>query len=112
MVVSDKGWVRARSGHGHDAASFARRIDEGRGRLTLIANEIARAGGVILTEWSLATRKLKDTRQSPEACADVAQQLQRLGQAHSIALALPQVTLGLVNAGSRLVQAKPLPHLR
>jgi topoisomerase IV subunit A len=23
VVVSSKGWVRARSGHGHDAASFA-----------------------------------------------------------------------------------------
>ena len=31
----------------HDAATFARRIEEGRGRLTLIANEVARsaAGG-------------------------------------------------------------------
>ena len=62
----------------HDAASFQRRIDEGRGRLTLIANEIARACGAILSEWAQATRKLKDTRQATEACADVAQQLQRL----------------------------------
>ncbi len=29
VVVSDKGWVRARSGHGHDAASFAFKAGDG-----------------------------------------------------------------------------------
>ncbi|MEY2780759.1 MAG: ATP-dependent helicase HrpB, partial [Pseudomonadota bacterium] len=61
-----------------DATSFQRRIEEGRGRLTLIANEIARACGIVLNEWAQAARKLKDTRQAPDTCADVAQQLQRL----------------------------------
>ena len=61
-----------------DAQTFEQRVAEGRGRLTLIANEVARACGLILSEWSTAQRKLKDTRNAPEACADVTQQLQRL----------------------------------
>ncbi len=59
-------------------ADFKRRIDEGRGRLTLIANEVARLAAVILLEYAAAARKLKDTRNAPEATADVAQQLARL----------------------------------
>ncbi len=57
---------------------FKRRIEEGRGRLTLIANEVARLAGAILLEYASAARKLKDTRNAPEATADVAQQLARL----------------------------------
>jgi len=57
---------------------FKRRIEEGRGRLTLIANEVARLAGVILLEYASAARKLKDTRTAPEATADVTQQLARL----------------------------------
>jgi ATP-dependent helicase HrpA len=57
---------------------FKRRIDEGRGRLTLIAVEVARLAGVILLEYASAARKLKDTRNALEATADVAQQLARL----------------------------------
>ncbi len=57
---------------------FKRRVDEGRGRLTLIANEVARLAGLILLEYAGATRKLKDTKNQPDATADVAQQLQRL----------------------------------
>jgi ATP-dependent helicase HrpA len=61
-----------------DAASFERRLAEGRGRLTLIASEIARAAGTVLAEWSAATRKLKDTRAAKEVADDVAAQLARL----------------------------------
>ncbi|HYF44485.1 MAG TPA: DUF3418 domain-containing protein, partial [Ramlibacter sp.] len=61
-----------------DEASFKRRVEEGRGRLTLIANEVARLAGTILAEYAAATRKIKDTRNQPEATADAAQQLQRL----------------------------------
>ena len=61
-----------------DELSFKKRIDEGRGRLTLIANEVARLAGVILIEYASATRKIKDTKNAPEAVADCAQQLQRL----------------------------------
>jgi ATP-dependent helicase HrpA len=59
-------------------ADFKRRIDEGRGRLTLIANEVARLAGTILGEYAVAARKIKDTRNHPEASADALQQLQRL----------------------------------
>ncbi len=61
-----------------DAASFARRVEEGRGRLTLIANEIARAAGTVLAEWSAAQRKLKDSKPAKETAEDVAAQLARL----------------------------------
>jgi ATP-dependent helicase HrpA len=61
-----------------DEFDFKRRLDEGRGRLTLIANEVARLAGVILTEYAVAARKIKDTKNAPEATADCTQQLQRL----------------------------------
>jgi ATP-dependent helicase HrpA len=35
-----------------DEADFKRRVEEGRGRLTLIANEVARLAGTILTEYA------------------------------------------------------------
>jgi ATP-dependent helicase HrpA len=61
-----------------DEVAFKARIDEGRGRLTLIANEVARLAGIVLAEYALAVRKIKDTRSQPEATADCTQQLQRL----------------------------------
>ncbi|WP_291918245.1 ATP-dependent RNA helicase HrpA [Limnohabitans sp.] len=62
----------------NDEATFKRRIEEGRGRLTLIANEVARLAGTILLEFGAATRKIKDTKNAPDATADCTQQLQRL----------------------------------
>jgi ATP-dependent helicase HrpA len=59
-------------------ADFKRRLDEGRGRLTLIANEVARLAGTVLTEFAAASRKVKDTKSNPDSVADAAQQLQRL----------------------------------
>jgi ATP-dependent helicase HrpA len=61
-----------------NADDFKRRIDEGRGRLTLIANEVARMCSTILVEYATAQRKIKDTKNAPEATADAAQHLQRL----------------------------------
>jgi len=61
-----------------DEAAFTQRLAEGRSRLTLIANEVARLAGLILTEYAAAARKLKDSRPGPEVAADVTQQLQRL----------------------------------
>jgi ATP-dependent helicase HrpA len=61
-----------------DEFAFKRRIDEGRGRLTLIANEVARLSLTILTEYATAVRKIKDTKNAPDATADAAQQLARL----------------------------------
>jgi ATP-dependent helicase HrpA len=60
------------------AADFQRRLDEGRGRLTLIANEVARLAATILAEYAAAARKIKDTKIQPDATADALQQLQRL----------------------------------
>ncbi len=57
---------------------FKRRVEEGRGRLTLIASEVARLSATILAEYALAARKIKDTKGFPDAVADAAQQLQRL----------------------------------
>jgi ATP-dependent helicase HrpA len=62
----------------NDEVTFKRRIEEGRGRLTLIANEVARLAGTILLEFGAATRKIKDTKNAPDATADCTQQLQRL----------------------------------
>jgi ATP-dependent helicase HrpA len=61
-----------------DEFAFKRRIEEGRGRLTLIANEVARLSLTILTEYATAVRKIKDTKNAPDATADAAQQLARL----------------------------------
>ncbi len=61
-----------------DEPAFKRRVDEGRGRLTLIANEVARLAAIVLAEYASATRKVKDTKNAPEATQDAAQQLQRL----------------------------------
>jgi ATP-dependent helicase HrpA len=61
-----------------DEAAFKKRIEEGRGRLTLIASEIARNAGAILVEYAAAARKLKDSKASGEMATDIAQQLQRL----------------------------------
>ncbi|WP_296355111.1 ATP-dependent RNA helicase HrpA [Ramlibacter sp.] len=59
-------------------AAFKKRVDEGRGRLTLIANEVARLASTILVDYAAAARKIKDTRNHSEATADAVQQLQRL----------------------------------
>jgi ATP-dependent helicase HrpA len=61
-----------------DEFAFKRRVEEGRGRLTLIATEVARMAGAILLEHATAARKIKDTKNAPDAVADCAQQLNRL----------------------------------
>ncbi len=61
-----------------DAVTFRKRLDEGRGRLTLIANEIARSVGTVLTEYAAAMRKLKDSRAPKDVSDDVTAQLGRL----------------------------------
>jgi ATP-dependent helicase HrpA len=61
-----------------DEFAFKRRIEEGRGRLTLIATEVARLASTILLEYATAARKIKDTKSAPDAVADTTQQLQRL----------------------------------
>ncbi|NHK98329.1 ATP-dependent RNA helicase HrpA [Rubrivivax benzoatilyticus] len=61
-----------------DERSFKARVDEGRTRLNLIAQEVARLAGVVLAEYAVAARKLKDSRPPKDVADDVAQQLQRL----------------------------------
>ena len=69
-----------------DEFAFKRRIEEGRGRLTLIANEVARLALTILTEYATAARKIKDIKNAAEATADAAQQLARLVPKRFLAL--------------------------
>ena len=59
-------------------AAFRSRLDEGRGRLNLIAQEIARQAAVVLAEHAAALRKLKDARPPKEVADDIAAQLERL----------------------------------
>jgi len=61
-----------------DAAGFQRRLDAGRPRLNLIAQEVARQAATVLAEYSAALRKLKDSRPPKEVHDDIAAQLQRL----------------------------------
>ncbi len=61
-----------------NAAGFAKRIDEGRTRLTLIAQEVARLAATVLAEYAAATRKLKDSKPPRDVADDITAQLQRL----------------------------------
>ena len=69
-----------------DERSFKARIEEGRSRLNLIAQEVARLAGVVLTEYAAAARKLKDSKPSKDVADDVAAQLQRLVPKRFVAL--------------------------
>jgi ATP-dependent helicase HrpA len=60
-------------------ADFARRVEEGRSRFNLIAQEIARTAGGIVAEHSAIQKKLSAVEKtSPGAFQDVGQQLGRL----------------------------------
>jgi ATP-dependent helicase HrpA len=61
-----------------DAASFQRRLEEGRPRLNLIAQEVARQAAAVLAEHAVALRKLKDSKPPKDVHDDIAAQLQRL----------------------------------
>lgn len=76
-----------------DAQQFKQRVQDGRGRLTLIANEVARMAAGVLQEYMAAVRKIKDTKNAPEATADAQQQLQKLVPKNFIAIA-PWAQLG------------------
>ncbi|BDR08833.1 ATP-dependent RNA helicase HrpA [Comamonas thiooxydans] len=74
-------------------ADFKQRVQDGRGRLTLIANEVARMSATILIEYAAAARKIKDTKNAPEATKDASEQLQKLMPKNFIAVA-PWAQLG------------------
>ncbi|HEU4350766.1 MAG TPA: ATP-dependent RNA helicase HrpA [Burkholderiales bacterium] len=60
-------------------ADFTRRLDEGRSRFTLIAQEIARTAAGILAERNAVERKLSSVEKAhPQAVQDIRQQLSRL----------------------------------
>ena len=60
-------------------AQFARRVDEGRSRFTLIAQEISRTAAGILAERAALEKKLNTSEKAhPQAAGDVKQQLARL----------------------------------
>ncbi|MGN6233766.1 MAG: ATP-dependent RNA helicase HrpA [Trinickia sp.] len=61
-----------------DDASFHARRDEGKGRLSLLAQEIARLVGHILGEYAAVTKKLAQAKPFAAAHADMQQQLQAL----------------------------------
>jgi ATP-dependent helicase HrpA len=60
------------------AAEFARRRDEARSRVALIAQELARLVAAILAEYQALQRKLQTARAFPEAARDIGAQLARL----------------------------------
>ncbi len=62
----------------HSAATFEKRMTEGRTRLNLIAQEVSRLCAQVLTEYAAALRKLKDAKPPREVADDVSAQLARL----------------------------------
>ncbi|TCS35734.1 ATP-dependent helicase HrpA [Paucimonas lemoignei] len=61
-----------------NAAEFNQRKDEGKGRLGLLVNEIARLAGQILAEYYALPKKLQGAKGHPQAVADIQSQLQGL----------------------------------
>jgi ATP-dependent helicase HrpA len=61
-----------------DADGFAKRLNEGRARLTLIANEVARLALAVLLDYHALRQKIKDSKGATDAVADVQTQLGRL----------------------------------
>jgi ATP-dependent helicase HrpA len=61
-----------------DDASFAARKDEARGKLNLVAQEVARLVGSIVTEAAAIPKKLNGLKGHPAVLADVEQQLRGL----------------------------------
>ncbi len=61
-----------------NAAEFSQRKDEGKARLGLLVNEIARLAGQILAEYHALPKKLQGAKGHPQAVADIQAQLQAL----------------------------------
>ena len=109
-----------------DKLAFERRIEEGRSRLNLIAQEVARLAGTVLAEYAAATRKLKDARPPKDVADDITAQLQRLVPKRFVALTpyaqlqhFPRYLKGIVmrldklradpaRDGQRLAELRPL----
>ena len=63
---------------------FEKRKNEGKARLGLIANEIARLTGEILSEYQNVQRKLSTIKAHEEALKDINEQINRLVSKHFI----------------------------
>ncbi|HSQ71183.1 MAG TPA: ATP-dependent RNA helicase HrpA, partial [Rubrivivax sp.] len=61
-----------------DERSFKARVEEGRARLNLIAQEVARLAAAVLLDHAAAQRKLRDSKPPREVADDIQAQLQRL----------------------------------
>ncbi|MEW5885802.1 MAG: ATP-dependent RNA helicase HrpA [Pseudomonadota bacterium] len=60
------------------AAEFQQRLEQGRGRLGLIAQEVARQTAAVLLEYAAVVRKLKEGKFEAQPLADVREQLGQL----------------------------------
>jgi ATP-dependent helicase HrpA len=61
-----------------NAQEFNQRKDEGKSRLGLLANEIARLAGQVLAEYYTLPKKLQGAKAHPQSAADMQGQLQML----------------------------------
>ncbi len=61
-----------------DAVGFDARVAEGRSRLSLVAQEVARGAGAVLAKHVAAVRKLKDAKPAKDVADDVQAQLAAL----------------------------------
>ncbi len=66
----------------HDRESFEARKAEGRNRLGLVVQEIARLAGTILAEWAALTKKLPQAKPHTEAYRDLQHQISTLMTRH------------------------------
>lgn len=66
----------------HNAMSFSQRKEDGRARLNLLAQELARLTLIILTEYASLGKKLQQAKSAPAAHADMQAQLQALINPH------------------------------
>jgi ATP-dependent helicase HrpA len=69
-----------------DKAAFDKRREEGRGRVNLIAQEIARLTGTILSEYQSLQKKIREVQRAyPAQVKDITEQMARLLPRHFIA---------------------------
>lgn len=72
----------------NNAVSFTTRVQQAKGRLNLLAQELARQTLAILQEYAAVQKKLPQLKTSPEARTDIEQQLAQLLPKHFVRLTL------------------------
>ena len=75
-----------------DAETFEARRLEGKAKLGLLAQEVARLAGLILTEWTAVVRKLPQAKPHPATYQDILQQIVQLVSTNFI-LEIPDAQL-------------------